>query len=129
MGLFVSRYALVSQKALVSRVVHQNTAFLARRAIRGCLGHGYFVFSSALAFVRSGEPFNEFGHARNMSSRWPVFQCGNLVMFNSSQPPDIVNAVSYAGKVPIVRQLEEKRALTEATLSFFERRPFFLIAT
>jgi len=63
---FIFRYALVSQKALVSWAVHQDTAFLTGRAIRGCLGHGDFVFSSAFAFMRSGEPFNEFGHARNM---------------------------------------------------------------
>ena len=69
-GLFVSRYALVSQKALVSRVVHLDTAFLAGRAIRGCLGHGDFVFSSASAFMRAGEPFSEFCHARKMRCRW-----------------------------------------------------------
>jgi hypothetical protein len=44
---FVSRYALVSQKALVRRVVHHDTAFLTGRAIRGSFSHGYFVFSSA----------------------------------------------------------------------------------
>jgi hypothetical protein len=38
------------QKALVSRVVHQDTAFLTGRAIRGCLGHGDFVFSSAVDY-------------------------------------------------------------------------------
>jgi hypothetical protein len=67
--LFVSRYALVSQKTLLSRVVHQDTAVLTGRAIRGCLGYSDFVFSPAFAFMGSGEPFDKFCHATNMLCR------------------------------------------------------------
>jgi hypothetical protein len=67
-GSFVPRNALVSQKALVGSAVHQGTAFPTGHAIGGCFDHGDFVFRSAVAFMRSGEPFYEFGHARNMRS-------------------------------------------------------------
>src|SRR5258705_9921083 len=63
---FVPRYALVRQTAFVGAAIHQDTAFLTGHAIRGCFDHGDFVFCSAVAFMRSGEPFYEFGHARNM---------------------------------------------------------------
>jgi hypothetical protein len=75
-GSFVSRHALVSQKALVGSAVHQGAAFLTGHAISGRFDHGDFVFGSAVAFMRSGEPFYEFGHVRNMrpdrSVAWPI---------------------------------------------------------
>src|SRR5450631_3495909 len=67
-GSFVSRHALVSQKALVGSAVHQGAAFLTGHAISGRFDHGDFVFGSAVAFMRSGEPLYEFGHVRNMRS-------------------------------------------------------------
>jgi hypothetical protein len=63
-GSFLSRYALVGQKALVSRVVHHGTAFLAAHAVGGSFCHGDFVFGTASAFMRSGQPLHEFGHER-----------------------------------------------------------------
>jgi hypothetical protein len=65
-GLFVPRYALVVQKALVVSAVHQSTAFLTGYVIGERLGHGDAVFRAANAFMRSGEPFYEFCHPANM---------------------------------------------------------------
>ena len=65
-GSFVPRHALVSQKALVGSAVHQGAAFLTGHAISGRFDHGDFVFGSTIALMRSGEPFHEFGHVRNM---------------------------------------------------------------
>ena len=73
-GSFVPRYALVSQKALVGLAVHQGTAFLTGHAIGGCFDYGDFVFGSAVAFMRSGEPFYEFGHARQLTQDFQL--CG-----------------------------------------------------
>ena len=53
-GSFVSRHALVSQKALVGSAVHQGAAFLTGHASSGRFDHGDFVFGSAIAFMRSG---------------------------------------------------------------------------
>jgi hypothetical protein len=64
--VIVIRHALVGQMALVSRVIHQDTAFLTEGAKRRRLRDGYFVFCPAFAFMRSGEPFDKFGHAWNM---------------------------------------------------------------
>jgi hypothetical protein len=71
---FLLRYALVSQEALVGSAVHQGTAFLTAHAVSGRFDHGDFVFSSAVACMRSGEPFYEFGHARNMRPKSVGFQ-------------------------------------------------------
>ena len=78
-GSFVPRYAFVSQKALLSRMVHHDPAFLTVHASRGFFGHGDFVFCSALAFMRPGEPFYEFGHVRNMRPDLPVIRPFALV--------------------------------------------------
>jgi hypothetical protein len=43
-------------------VVHYSSAFLAAHAIGGSFRHGDFVFGSAGALMRSGQPFHEFGH-------------------------------------------------------------------
>jgi hypothetical protein len=67
-GSFVPRHALVSQKALVGSVVHHGAAFLTAHTISECFDHGDFVFRSAVACMRSGEPLYEFGHVRNMRS-------------------------------------------------------------
>jgi hypothetical protein len=61
-GSFLPRYALISQKAFDSRPVHQGTAFLAGHAVNGSFRHGDFIFGSAGTFMRSGQPFHEFGH-------------------------------------------------------------------
>jgi hypothetical protein len=55
-------YALISQKALAVRVIHDDTALLAAHAAGGIFRHGDFVFSSTLTFVRPGQPFHKFGH-------------------------------------------------------------------
>jgi hypothetical protein len=60
-------YALISQKALAGRAVHESPAFLAAHAVGGSFRHCDFVFSSAGTFVRSGQPFHEFGHERNIT--------------------------------------------------------------
>jgi hypothetical protein len=67
-GSFVPRHALVSQKALVASAVYHGAAFLTGHVISGCFDHGDFVFRSAVACMRSGEPLYEFGHVRNMRS-------------------------------------------------------------
>ena len=63
---FLPRHAFVSQEALVGSAVHQGTALLTAHVISGRFDHGDFVFGSAVACMRSGQPFYEFGHARNM---------------------------------------------------------------
>jgi hypothetical protein len=73
---FVPRYALVSQTARIGSTVHQDPAFLACYAIRGCFGHGHFVFGPATALMRSGEPFHEFSHAQYMRTESIGFQPG-----------------------------------------------------
>jgi hypothetical protein len=79
---FVPRNALVGQKALVGSAVHQGTAFVTAHAVSGCFDHCDFVFRSAVAFVRSGEPFYEFGHARNMRSESVGCQPAGLLQSN-----------------------------------------------
>src|ERR1700693_3625711 len=79
-GSFVPRQGLVSQKAPVGWPVHQGAALLTNHVIRGCPGHGDFIFGTAAACMCSGEPFYEFSHARNMRCRWPVFG-SNLAIF------------------------------------------------
>jgi hypothetical protein len=81
-GSFVPRYALVSQKAFVGLAIHQGTAFLTDRVISGRFDHGDFVLRSAVAFMRSGEPFYEFGHARNMRPESVGFQPVGLPQSN-----------------------------------------------
>ena len=73
---FLPRHAFVSQEALVGSAVHQGTAFLTAHVISGRFDHGHLVFGAAVACVRSGQPFYEFGHARNMrrnkkKRKWP----------------------------------------------------------
>jgi hypothetical protein len=63
---FVPRQALANKKALVGWSIHQGTAFLTAHVIRGSFDHGNFIFGSAVAFMRSCEPFYKFGHAQNM---------------------------------------------------------------
>jgi hypothetical protein len=65
-GSFAFRHACVGKKAPVGPTVHQNAALLTGYATGGYSGHGDFVFCSAVAFMRSCEPFYKFGHARNM---------------------------------------------------------------
>ena len=48
-------------------MVHHDTAFLTGHASWGFFGH-------ALAFMRSGEPFYEFGHVRNMRPDLPAIR-------------------------------------------------------
>ena len=81
-GSFVPRHALVSQKALVGLAIHQGTAFLTDRVIGGRFDHGDFVLRSAVACMRSGEPFYEFGHARNMRPESVGFQPVGLPQSN-----------------------------------------------
>ena len=73
LGSFVPRFAPVNQTAIVGWAVHQDTAFLTGHVPRGRFRHGNFVFGPAAACMRSGVPFYEFGHARNMSPEQPVF--------------------------------------------------------
>jgi hypothetical protein len=77
-GSFVARYALVNQKAFVSWAVHQGSAFFTSYVSRERFRHGNFVFGFAAASVRSGLPFDKFGHAWNMRLAQLVFQPGHL---------------------------------------------------
>ena len=43
-------------------MVHYSSAFLAAHAVGGSFRHADFVFGSAGALMRSGQPFHEFGH-------------------------------------------------------------------
>jgi hypothetical protein len=81
-GSFVPGHALVGQKALVGWAVHHGAAFFTGHANRRRFGHGDFVFRSAVAFMRSGEPFHEFGHAANMRPESVGFQPVGLPQSN-----------------------------------------------
>jgi hypothetical protein len=85
-GSFLPRYALISQKALVSRVVHHGTAFLAVYAVSGSFRHGDFVFGSAGACMRSGQPFHEFRHERNITPARGEQILGESLVRLRSQP-------------------------------------------
>jgi hypothetical protein len=64
--LFVTWQALVRQEALVGWSVHQGAAFLAGYVTCGSYNHGDCIFGSAIAFMRSCEPFYKLDHARYM---------------------------------------------------------------
>jgi hypothetical protein len=75
-------YALISEKAFVGSTVHQGAAFLTGHIIRGCLCDRDFVFRSAIACMRSGQPFYEFCHPGNMRPESIRFQPVGLPQSN-----------------------------------------------
>jgi hypothetical protein len=81
-GSFAPRYALINQTAIVGWAINQDTAFLTGHVARAGFRHGNFVFGSAAACVRSGVPFYEFCHARNMRVEQPDFQRSGLPKSN-----------------------------------------------
>jgi hypothetical protein len=111
---FVPRYALVTQKTLLGWAIHQDTAFLTHRVIGGCFGHGDVVFRSAVAFMRSGEPFHEFGHAGNMRSESVGCQpadpaVGLICQFSLQAFQDLTVETTVARKATKARQPSSTR--------------------
>jgi hypothetical protein len=105
-GSFVPRHALVSQKALVGLAIHHGTAFLTDRVFSGRFGHGDVVFRSAVAFMSSGEPFYEFGHARTM--RPESAGCQPAALHNQTDPLPAISTLERAvlGTMPISSVLQ-----------------------
>lgn len=96
-GSFVPRYALVSEETIVGPPIHQDAAFSTDNLIqlgRERLRHGYLVFGSAGTFVRSCEPFHEFGHGPEYA---PEGAESATIKLTQANPPAIICRRSFEG--------------------------------